>query len=200
MNLKEKQLKVNLISQLIMEGKAGILDNSKYLTLNMQDVNFIKKTLFEKSKSSKGYEKEFFYKTSISMNVNNYKNILKTLENHFRKFKNVDVKKDIDYDSIEDCESRTSKPIIVNSLYLQTKLKNDLKNYVYLLDSTLGLVRIYFRNKHEYVASAQHIKEINKSLGNFNLTIKVHFLSESKMIHNMSKLEKREFDSFIDTY
>lgn len=200
MNLKDKQNKINLISNMIIESEYGLLDKANSLIFNVQDINLIKKTLFQKSKISKGYEKELFYKLSIKLNTGNCKNMFKTLDNHFKKNKSIEPKSVMDYDSELNLEERSAKPIIVNAQDLPDYIREYLKDYVYLVDSTLNLVRIYFRNNIEYINEIDKIKKINESLSNLDLDVKIHFLSESAIIKNMSKIERKELDSFLDVY
>lgn len=200
MNLKEKQNKINIISNMIIEGKHGLLENSKCINFNIQDINLIKKTLFNKSKISKGYDKELFYKLSIKLNTGNYKTMFKTIDNHFKRNNIVEPKKVLDYDSISNIEERAAKPVIITAQDLPNYLRDNLKDYVYILDSTLSLVRLYFRNNTEYTNHIKNIKNIKESLDKLNLNLKIHFLSESTLIKNMSKLEKKEFTDFLDMY
>lgn len=200
MNLKEKQLKIESICTRIMDGKYGLLENSKNITFNIQDVNIIKKSLFNKSKISKGFEKELFYKASVNLTLASYENIFKTLDNYLKKPKTRDSKKSVDYDVENNYEERPAKMVTINPEVLHSKLKNDLKDYIYLFDSTLNVVRLYLRNSAEYIINLNEINKIQKSLEVVGLDIKIHYLSESKIIKNMTKLEKKEFINFLDTY
>lgn len=200
MNIKEKQQMISVLETMILEGKSGLLDKSKNINLNNQDINTIKKALFQKSKISKGYDKELFYKMSIKINTGNYKTMFRTLDNHLKKSKPVEPKEVLDYDSIKNIEEREAKPVVITAQSLPPYLREYLNNYVYILDSTLNIVRVYFRHKNEYISNITTMKKIKEGLDKLELNLKIHFLSESKIISNMSTIEKKEFISFLDTY
>lgn len=199
-NLKDKRNGIALIEELIENECFGIVEEAKKIKFIMPEMFRIKKLLALKSKQAKGYEKELFYKVSVKLTLNNYMEFFKILDTHFKNKKkddNEDRNNNIDKKQLSP---RKSSEITIGTNTIPDYLKERLQKYVYFFDKDDKYIHVYLRNKDEYKRNLAELKFINNAVNKNMIKIKIHLISESQIIINMNKLEKKEFVEFLNSY
>lgn len=200
MNILHKKNKLQSICEKLMDGKEGLLYESEKLNLNLSDINVIKNTLLQKSKISSGYEKELFYNVYIKINAHNYINIFKSLDRYFNQKAKKNTIVSAKSSQNLTLEKRTTKEVVISNKQVSEDVRNVLRNYVYIQDSSKNLIIVYLRNKIEYNQNIKNMNFIKNSLDSLNIDFKINFLSEYNTVKEMTKIEKKEFADFLEIY
>ena len=196
-NLKNKRNKLVLIEEIIENEDFGLYNVGKGINFIMPELSRIKKVLLKKSNEKSNYEKEFYYKLCTKINLDNYLEYFKILDQHIekkRKQNKTMVSKEHTF------APRKTAEITVGANELSNKLRMKLKKYIYLQSSSPNIITIYLRTKKEYNENIAELKEINNMLKSLNIKSVINIIGESEIIKNMNAKEKKEFIDFLRTY
>lgn len=200
-NLKEKRNKIALIEEIIDSEMFGLVDVAKEITFVMTEISRIKKALFDKSKSKIGYEKEMYYKMAIKTNINNYMDYFKILDSHIlKKSKNIGKPNNSKQPDKYELAPRKTAEIEIGQRDIPNFLKGRLKQFVYLQTSRPNSISIYLRNRKDYENNLSELKAIKGFLDTYKFNCKIYIIGSSKIIEDMSGVEKREFVEFLSSY
>lgn len=194
---KEKRNKLALIEDIIVNEQFGLYNVSKNMAFTMPELSKIKKILLNKSHEKNNYEKELYYKISIKINLNNYLDYFKVLDEHIQK--NNKQKKSFNNKEMILSSRKTAEIVVgVNDITDEVKMK--LKKYIYLQTSSPKAITIYLRKNKDYLDNIAEIKEISRMLQKTSTKLDIKIVCESNIIKNMNPLEKKEFISFMKSY
>lgn len=196
-NLKNKRNKLALIEEIIENEKFGLYNIGKSIDFIMPELSKIKKLLLKKSNEKTNYEKEFYYKLCIKINLDNYLEYFKILDQHIEKKRRQNktiVTEEYTF------EPRKTAEITVGTNEISNTLRVKLKKYIYLQSSSPSMVTIYLRTKKEYNENISELKEINNMLKSLNIKFSIKIIGESEIIKNMNPKEKKEFIDFLRDY
>ena len=206
-NIKNKRNNLALIEEMIEKETEGFQNIAKSIDFIMTDIFKIKKALVAKSKTVAGYEKELYYKISVKINLKNYMEYFKVLDEHIRrKGKSInkntaieEIANPIDYKDLE-LAPRVNAEITVGEKGISDNLKMRLKNFIYLNNSSDKRIDVYLRNTTDYNKNLNELKYIKKSLYSVGYNLNIHILGESNIIKSMDKKEKREFNEVFNKF
>jgi len=86
-NVKDKRNKLVLIEEIIEREEFGLYNIGKSIDFIMPEISKIKKVLLKKSNEKNNYEKELYYKLCTKMNLDNYLEYFKVLDQHIEQKK-----------------------------------------------------------------------------------------------------------------
>lgn len=196
-NLKNKRNKLVLIEEIIENEEFGLYNIGKGIDFIMPELSRIKKLLLKKSNEKINYEKEFYYKLCVKINLDNYLEYFKVLDQHIEK--NRRRSKATGSKEYTFAPRKTAE-ITVGANEMSNALRMRLKKYIYLHSSSPSMVTIYLRTKKEYNENIAELKEINNMLKGLNIKFSIKIIGESEIIKNMNPKEKKEFVDFLKTY
>lgn len=197
LTLREKRNKLALIEEIILNEQFGLYNVCKNINFIMPELSKIKKILLQKSNEKSNYEKELYYTICVKINLNNYLDYFKLLDQHIQKKKREGKTSS---NKKYTFAPRKRQEIVVGAKEIPISLKERLKKYIYLQTSNPGSVAIYLRTKKEYEENLFELKEINKELNNLNIKLTINIICESNIIKNMKPMEKKEFIEFLKDY
>lgn len=196
-NLKNKRNKLVLIEEIIENEEFGLYNIGKGIDFIMPELSRIKKLLLKKSNEKINYEKEFYYKLCVKINLDNYLEYFKILDQHIEKNRRRSKAKSSEEYTFAP---RKTAEITVGANEMSNALRMRLKKYIYLHSSSPSMVTIYLRTKKEYNENIAELKEINNMLKGLNIKFSIKIIGESEIIKNMNPKEKKEFVDFLKTY
>lgn len=200
MNAVKKKNDLALLEDMIMKEEQGIVSLFKNFQFVMTDIFKIKKILLKKSNEKISKEREFYYRVSVKINLKNYMEYFKILDNQFSK-KKIDSTKNINTgDNNLVLEPRKSAEIVIKNKEIPNYIKAKLKPYIYLHSSNNNTVSVYLRTKEEYCEKLSDLKMIKEGLMNNSLILKVYIVGGSKIVDSMTPVEKNEFRNFLLSY